>query len=203
MASIEKLTGKTGTTYRITVYSGFDTQGNRIRHRQTYKPEPGMTPRQIEKAVQRAATDFERSIEQGYVLDNRQTFAEYAAYVLDLKERSGAKVKTTDRYKALLCRINQAIGHMKRADIRPQHLNSFYKNLSEPGIRETGGIATAKIDLATWLKANKKSRAGIAEAAGVAAATVSAAAQGKAIQEQKAEAIAKAMGKPLGEVVTV
>lgn len=91
MASIEKLTGKTGTTYRITVYSGFDTQRNRIRHRQTYKPEPGMTPRQIEKAVQRAATDFERSIEQGYVLDNRQTFAEYAAYVLDLKERSGEK----------------------------------------------------------------------------------------------------------------
>lgn len=156
MASIEKLTGKTGTTYRITVYSGFDTQGNRIRHRQTYKPEPGMTPRQIEKAVQRAATDFERSIEQGYVLDNRQTFAEYAAYVLDLKERSGAKVKTTDRYKALLCRINQAIGHMKLADIRPQHLNSFYKNLSEPGIRETGSIATAHIDLAAWMKANKK-----------------------------------------------
>lgn len=41
MATIEKLTGKTGTTYRITVYSGFDTQGKRIRHRQTYKPEPG------------------------------------------------------------------------------------------------------------------------------------------------------------------
>ena len=74
MATIEKLIGKTGTTYRITVYSGFDTQGKRIRHRQTYKPEPGMTARQTEKAVQRAAADFERSIEQGYALDNRQSF---------------------------------------------------------------------------------------------------------------------------------
>ena len=203
MATIEKLTGKTGTTYRITVYSGFDTQGKRIRHRQTYKPDPGMTPRQIEKAVQRAATDFERSIEQGFVLDNRQTFADYAAYVLDLKERSGTKSKTLDRYRELMGRINQAIGHMKLADIRPQHLNSFYKNLSEPGIRETGGIATAKIDLATWLKANKKSRAGIARAAGVAASTVSAAAQGQPIQEVKAEAIAQAMGKRLGDVFTV
>ena len=203
MATIEKLTGKTGTTYRITVYSGFDTQGKRIRHRQTYKPDPGMTPRQIEKAVQRAATDFERSIEQGFVLDNRQTFAEYAAYVLDLKERSGTKPKTLDRYRELMGRINQAIGHVKLADIRPQHLNSFYKNLSEPGIRETGGIATAKIDLATWLKANKKSRAGIARAAGVAASTVSAAAQGQPIQEVKAEAIAQAMGKRLGDVFTV
>lgn len=158
MATIEKITGKTGTTYRITVYSGFDTRGKRIRHRQTYKPDPGMTPRQIEKAVQRAATDFERSIEQGFVLDNRQTFADYAAYVLDLKERSGTKSKTLDRYRELMGRINQAIGHMKLADIRPQHLNSFYKNLSEPGIRETSGIATTKIDFAAWLKANKKSR---------------------------------------------
>ena len=203
MATIEKQVGKNGTTYRITVYSGFDTQGKRIRHRQTYKPDPGMTPRQIEKAVQRAATDFERSIEQGFVLDNRQTFAEYAAYVLDLKERSGTKPKTLDRYRELMGRINQAIGHMKLADIRPQHLNSFYKNLSEPGMRETGGIATAKIDLATWLKANKKSRAGIARAAEVAASTVSAAAQGQPIQEAKAEAIAQAMGKRLGDVFTV
>ena len=203
MATIEKIPGKTGTTYRITVSGGFDTAGKRIRHRMTYKPEPGMTARQTEKAVQRAAADFERSIEQGYALDNRQTFADYAAYVIDLKERDGTKVKTLDRYKELLIRINQAIGHIKLADIRPQHLNSFYKNLSEPGIRACGGSATVKINLAAWLKANKKTRAGIAEAAGVAAATVSAAARGKPIQEAKAAAIAQAMGKRLGEVFNV
>ena len=33
MATIEKLAGKTGTTYRITVYSGFDTQGKRATDR--------------------------------------------------------------------------------------------------------------------------------------------------------------------------
>lgn len=48
-----------------------------------------MTARQIEKAVQRAAVDFERSIEQEYVADDRQTFSQYAQYVLDLKERDG------------------------------------------------------------------------------------------------------------------
>lgn len=203
MATIERITGKSGTTYRITVSGGFDTAGKRIRHRMTYKPEPGMTARQTEKAVQRAAADFERSIEQGYALDNRQTFAEYAAYVLDLKQRDGTKAKTLDRYKELMIRINQAIGHLKLSDIRPQHLNSFYKNLSEPGIREGGGSATAKIDLVAWLKANKKSRAGIAETAGVAAATVSTAVRGNPIQEAKAEAIAQAMGKKLGDVFTV
>ena len=203
MAHIEKLEGKRGVSYRFIVSGGFDSNGKRIFHKKTWKPPEGMTAKQIEKAAQRAAMDFERSIEQGYVLDNRQTFAEYAVYVLELKERDGTKTKTLDRYKELLLRINQAIGHIKLADIRPQHLNAFYKNLSEPGIRNGSGTATAKIDISAWLKQNNKSRASIAEDAGVAASTVSAAAQGKGIQENKAEAIAKAMGKKMRDVFTV
>ena len=203
MATTEKIPGKNGDTYRITVYSGYDTSGKRIRHRTLWKPAPGMTPRQIEKAVQRAAMDFERSIEQGYSLDNKQTFAEYAAYVLDLKERTGVRPTTLDRYRDLLDRINAAIGHIKLSDLRPQHLNAFYKNLAEPGLRAGGGSATAKIDLAKWLKDNKKSRASIAEAAGIAAATVGAAVKGEPIREDKAEAIAKAMGKRVADVFKV
>ena len=203
MATIEKIIGKTGTSYRITVSGGFDTQGKRIRHRTTYKPTPGMTDRQIQKAVQRAAADFERSIEQGYALDNRQTFAEYAAYVIDLKERTGVRPTTLDRYQGLLERINAAIGHIKLADLRPQHLNSFYKNLAEPGIRAGGNTATAKIDMVKWLKDNKRSQAAIAEAAGISAATVGVAVRGEPIREDKAEAIAKAMGKKVAEVFRV
>ena len=203
MATTERIPGKTGDTYRITVYSGYDTSGKRIRHRTLWKPAPGMTPRQIEKAVQRAAMDFERSIEQGYSLDNKQAFAEYAAYVLDLKERTGVRPTTLDRYRDLLERINAAIGHIKLSDLRPQHLNAFYKNLAEPGLRAGGGSATAKIDLAKWLKDNKKSRASIAETAGISAATVGAAVKGEAIREDKAEAIAKAMGKRVADVFKV
>lgn len=125
MAHIERIEGKRGLTYRFIVSGGFDTTGKRITHKKTWKPPDGMTARQTEKAAQRAAADFERSIEQGYALDNRQTFAEYAEYVLDLKERGGTKAKTLDRYKELMQRINPAIGHMKLADIRPQHLGSI------------------------------------------------------------------------------
>lgn len=203
MATIEKLTGKAGVTYRISVSGGFDTSGKRIRHRTTYKPAPGMTERQIQKAVQRASTDFERSIEQGYSLDNKQTFAEYAEYVLSLKERTGVRATTLDRYRGLLVRINAAIGHLKLADIRPQHLNAFYKNLAEPGLRTSGGSATAKIDLTKWLKDNKKSRAAIAEAAGISAATVGVAVKGEPIRDDKAEAIAAAMGKRVAEIFKV
>ena len=203
MAHIEKIEGKRGTSYRFIVSNGFDSNGKRITHKKTWKPPQGMTPRQIEKAVQRAALDFERSIEQGYSLDNKQTFAEYAAYVLELKERTGVRPTTLDRYRDLLGRINAAIGHIKLADLQPQHLNALYKNLAEPGIRTGGGSAAAKIDLAKWLKENKKSRASIAEAAGISAATVGVAVKGEPIREDKAEAIAKAMGKKVAEVFKV
>lgn len=203
MATIEKITGKTGTTYRISVSAGFDTQRKRIRHRMNYKPTPGMTERQIQKAVQRAAADFERSIEQGFALDNRQTFADYADYALDLKQRTGTKARTLDRYRDLMVRINQAIGHIKLADLRPQHLNSFYKNLAEPGIRIGGGSAKAKINLAEWLKKNKVTRGALAEKAGISAATVGVAVKGEPIKEEKALAIAKAMGKKVDEVFRV
>ncbi len=46
MANIERIAGKSGDTYRITVAGGFDCDGKRIRHRTTFKPEPGMTARQ-------------------------------------------------------------------------------------------------------------------------------------------------------------
>ena len=203
MATIEKYSGKDGLTYRISVSAGFDTQGKRIRHRMNYKPTPGMTERQIQKAVQRAAADFERSIEQGFALDNRQTFADYAEYVLDLKQRTGTKARTLDRYRDMMVRINQALGHIKLADLRPQHLNSFYKNLAEPGIRIGGGSAKAKIDMVAWLKKNKISRGKLAEKAGISAATVGIAVKGESIKEEKALAIAKAMGKNLDEVFRV
>ena len=203
MAHIERIEGKRGTSYRFIVSNGFDVNGKRITHKKTWKPPEGLTERQIQKAVQRAAVEFEKSIEQGYSLDNRQTFAEYATYVIDLKERTGIRPTTLDRYRDLLIRINAAIGHIKLADLRPQHLNAFYKNLAEPGLRIGGGSATAKIDLAKWLKENKKSRASIAEAAGISAATVGVAVKGEPVREDKAEAIAKAMGKKVAEVFKV
>lgn len=56
---------------------------------------------------------------------------------------------------------------MKLSDIRPQHLNAFYKNLGEEGIREDGERATAKIDLVAWMKKARTTRSKIAQDAGV------------------------------------
>lgn len=98
MANIKRIDGKTGTAFKITVTKGRDLDGKQIRHYRTWTPAPGMTERQMEKAVRCAAMDFEREISQGYQADDRQSFAEYAEYVLDLKERSGCKTRTVLSY---------------------------------------------------------------------------------------------------------
>ena len=152
MAIITKRPNKDGScSYRITVSCGRDNTGKQIRHTRTIKPAG--TQRQIEKAVQQAAVDFEKQIQLGYQADNRQTFAQYAEYVLELKAQEGKKQRTIDGYRDLLPRINAEIGHLKLSEIRPQHLNRFYKHLAEPGVRKGDEKAIAKPLLLETVKA--------------------------------------------------
>ena len=204
MATIEKRTSKTGAvTYRITVAGGFDISGKQIRHRRTWKPDSKMTSRQLKKALERVVTDFEREIEQGYQIDRKQSFSEYAGYVIDLKERTGIKPRTIDRYRELMVRIDAAIGYIKLSELRPQHLNAFYKNLSESGIRTDGNRAIALSTLPEQMNQQGFSKASIARKANVAASTVSAAIKGTPIKPDKAEQIAAALGLKCSEVFLI
>lgn len=194
MANIKRINGPTGAAYKITVTSGRGSDGKQRRHYMTWRPEPGMTERQTEKAVQKAAFEFERQIELGFVADNRQTFSQYARYVIDLKERGGAKRRTVERYTELLTRIDAAIGHLKLSDIRPQHLNAFYSNLQEDGVRVSQAKATPKKDLAALMKTKGLSAAALSRASGVAASTFAPAIHGKTVSLRTAEALAAALG---------
>ena len=109
MANIKRIDGKTGPSFKITVTTGRSTDGRQVRHYLTWRPTAGMTERQIEKAVQKAAFEFEQQIEKGFIADNRQSFAQYAEYEIGLKERSGAKKRTVEWYRGELPRINAAI----------------------------------------------------------------------------------------------
>ena len=170
MASIKKIEGKRGVSYKITVAKGRDCNGKQIRHFMTWKPDPDMTARQAQKALQRAALDFERQIELGFRPDDRQTFQQYAEYVVECKRVAGAHLRTLDYYGEMLPRINAAIGHMKLRDIRPQHLNMFYANLSEAGINAKIRAAHPKPLYQETMKAYR--HADVAKAAGVSVSTV-------------------------------
>jgi len=206
MATVEKRYNKNGeiSHYRITVAQGIDTNGVQIRRRMNWKPpKPDMTEKQLAKALNKAVTDFEREVNQGFELDRRQTFASYAEYVIELKERTGIRPRTIDRYRDLLRRINKAIGHLKLTDIRPQHLNAFYKNLGEKGIRENADRAASRIDLKALLKENNITIAGLSRESKVAEITIRKAIKGENIYKDKAEAIAAAVGKKVTEIFDI
>ena len=196
MASIQRVENKSGITYRITVTSGRDQTGRQIRHTKTWKPEPGLTERQMLKAVERAAYEFERQLEQGYVADDRQTFEQYAAYVLEQKERAGMKQKSIDHYAYCLKRINPEIGHLKLQEIRPQHLNRLYRSLAAPGKRTAGTKATPRVEIGERLKAAGWSHAAAAKAAGISSATVDAICQGRTVNAESAKKLCAALGEP-------
>lgn len=132
-------------SYQIRVSAGYDSTGKQIIRSRTWKPDIKLTAKQTEKELQRQIVEFEKQVQQGYVIDERMTFEKYADYVLKLKERTGSKHRTLTRYKELLLRINPAIGYMKLEEIRPAHLNNFYTALSADGLnKRTGGKLSNK-----------------------------------------------------------
>lgn len=203
MASVEPREGKRGTSYRIIVSCGLDDKGDQIKRTKTWRPEPGMTDRQIKKTLERVKVDFEREVEKGFHLDARQTFAEYAEYVLDQKRQEGLKRTTLENYEYALERANQAIGHMRLSDILPHHLNQFYQTLQQEGIQKGSAYAVLKIDLGAWLKERNLTVTKFAKEAGCVKSTVSRVLHNKKVQLKTAELIALAVGKTVEQCFDV
>lgn len=64
MATVEKR----GTNYRITVSNGYDTSGKQIREKTTFTPDPTMTPKQQQNALEKFVFDFEERVRNGKFL---------------------------------------------------------------------------------------------------------------------------------------
>ncbi len=192
MANIKKIEGKAGVAYQITVTTGRDSNGKQVRHWKTWRPPKKMTDRQIEKALDDLARDFEREREQGFIADDRQTFDKYAEYVFKLKAAEGAKHKTIESYRNLMKRISPELGYRKLKDIRPAHLNNFYVSLAEPGLRQNSGKAKAKPGLHEKIRELYPSHKAFAAQAKVSPATVDSACRGQIISEATARKIAEA-----------
>lgn len=149
MANIQPRKNKNGkiTSYTIRVFRGKDSSGKNLKpHTTSFKPNPNWSQAKTEKELQKFVVLFENECKNGFVVDNKQTFSQYAEYVINLKLNVEHKKHSTIQfYKGLLDRINLAIGHIKLTDIRPQHLNLFYEMLGQNGANlKTGGQLSAK-----------------------------------------------------------
>lgn len=187
---------KRNNTYKITVSAGYDIDGKQIRKHKTWKPSPGMTAKQIEKEVNRQAVLFEEQVQNGTYLDGSIKFSEFAEQWFESYAKEQLKATTLERYRSMLPRINAAIGHMKLEKIQPQHLLSFYKNLSEEGIRADGKYK-ACCDLHALMRAKKLTFAKVAKSAGIGERTISSAVKGENVTEKTAKAISTALNEPL------
>ena len=191
------------THYRINVSAGVNYKGQPIKRRTTWRPKDGMSRSQAEREVKAFAYKFEEDIRNGYQYDDNKTFAQYADYVLDLKARNGLAPSTLDRYHSMLPRIYEAIGHIKLNKIRPQHLNDFYQNLMEHGIREDNIRAIAKHSLSRRFKEERIPKAELARRCNLGAMTITAALRGDPLRLSSAEAIAHGLGYDVSDLFTI
>lgn len=198
MATIEKR----GKSYRIIVSNGYDINGKQIREKMTWTPEPGMTPAKIKKELARQAALFEDKIHHGAFLDNRIKFADFAQKYMDDYGALHLKAKTFRSYTENLVKINAALGHIKLCDLKPTHINAFYKNLQEAGMRDAT-TAICKLDLVAHLQDQQLSVSKFAAAAGLSRSTIKAAMEKKHIAKESAEKIAAAMGTKLTTAFTL
>lgn len=198
MATIQKQ----GRGYKITVSQGYDCNGKRIRQYMTWVPEPGMTERQIKKELSRQAVLFEEKVLSGTAVNGNIRFADFAEIFLRDYARPYLKAATLASYEQKIRRFNQAIGHIKLNALRAAHINSFYQNLQEDGIK-TQITAVSKIDLRREIYAQCRSLRAFSKKAGVAYSTLNSAVHGKPVRKWSADTIAHALGMETSKAFTV
>ena len=189
---------KRGDSFKITASCGYDISGKQIRKHTTWTPPAGMTPRQIAKELERQKVLFEERVNSGTTKDGNIRFEDFAAIWMKDFAQKQLKVKTYTGYEKSLVRINQAIGHIKLKDLRTGHLNEFYRNLEETGIRADLKY-TSKIDIGEAIEQAGVTRTAFGKAAGVAGNTLRIAISGKRVSKATATAISEELGLKLSD----
>ena len=127
-----------GSSYEIRVSCGLNAEGKRVYQYAHWTPSPDMTQRQIEKELERQKVLFENKVRKGDIVSSNVYFRDFAERWMEEYAKPNVTPKTFPRYRDYLNRILPALGHIRLSDLRPLHLNAFYKNLSEPGMNRQG-----------------------------------------------------------------
>lgn len=133
MANISERKDKSGNivSYRIRVFKGRDTNGKQLKpYVMSWKPAPGMTSKQIEKALNKAAAEFEEKCINGLSGSaNQLKLAEFCTQYLEIKKGSLSPT-TLEMYERVIRQfIVPALGHMKIKDIKAVHIQEFVNQL--------------------------------------------------------------------------
>ena len=193
MATVKKHIAKNGQiTYYIRCSDGY-CNGKQIERSMTWKPPANYSEKQVEKELQRQIVLFEESVRNGSSFNSNTRFGEYAETWLENNRPPLLAPKTYERYQALLKNINAAIGEIKLCKLQSHHLQEFYANLRENGIKKTGTYAIS-FKLKAYLLENDISASKLSHISGVSVTTIKTACSGeKHVSIESAERIAKAL----------
>ena len=131
MATIKKR----GNSYLIRVSCGYDINGNHKEQSMTWKPDEGMTKKQIEKELNRQAVMFEESGNHGFKTSTMK-FQELAEEWFENYAKNALRSITYERKLQLTHRVYPAIGHLRIDKITAKHLQGFVNSLAKEGANE-------------------------------------------------------------------
>jgi len=138
MATIKKR----GDSYLIRVSCGYDINGNHKEQSITWKPDEGMSKKQIEKELNRQAVMFEEACNHGYKA-SAVKFQEIAEEWFESYAKNTLRSTTYERMLQLKHRVYPAIGHLRIDKITARQLQGFVNSLAKEGASETTRKALA------------------------------------------------------------
>lgn len=186
---------KRGESYLIRC---FDTMAGKQRSR-TWKPESGMTERQIKKALNIAAVEFEKQVATGSYIDGTITFSDFAERWFADYAETQLQESTFISYKNKLPQINAAIGHIKLSKLQPNHIIELLKALSAEGVRRDGKYS-AKPIIKETLKSKHLTQTQLASASGLSRALTNRCIKGQNVSRRTSLAVCGALNLKIEKV---
>ena len=169
MAQIEK---RKNGTYRIRVFCGYSADGEKQKSQSmTWKPpREGMTEKQIEKALNKAAFEFEEKCRSGQTV-NAEKFENFCETWFENYAKRTLKQSGIDRCRQYCPRVYEQLGHLRLDRITPYEIDNFILWLTKEKVRNDPEFKI-KIDLKAAIKKRRLTQAAFAELAGVSAQTI-------------------------------
>ena len=135
MASIRERNG----SYQITVSTGRDIYGKKLRETTTFVPDPGLTPKKKQKAVEEFAREFEAKVLNGITMDGRKvTLKEFSDRWFEEYGPQKLQAGTIEKYRDEMDKVLPVLGHLKLSELKPHALNGFFVSMTKDGARQDG-----------------------------------------------------------------
>lgn len=134
---------KRGNSFLIRVSCGYDARGKQVIRSKTWRPDPNMTPKQIEKELNKQMVLFEEECFKGQASANIK-FEKFAEQWF--KEYAEINLKPTSLNRMTNCKIRvyPAIGHITLDKMTTRHIQRFINDLLVNGRNIRNGDRLAR-----------------------------------------------------------